>query len=425
MPDSIQGHGAPTPHQLTGGVGRTSARKKANKDGHRPLPKVKFAEPPPDYCKLVAHGWDTFTETYNCVIPAAKQEWLAKLRDQAEKGEGVVAVELGGETLQMLPHGGKGGVRWILQGDDFTLSIRSPSLPWPLTVRYSAAGLWEHGVNALRERVYHALRAHFHPGDDDGVRVGACHYAFDFHAPAFTGEMRAAIAEHVVCHSSAKNQLTVAVPVDVIGTSARAQTLTIGGKAGLQVQVYDKTTEITEASGKTWMIDLWLANGADFPDGEIANVWRLEVRFSGEFLRERGILYPREIERFRPELIGEALVSRRLTVPSADSNRRRWSVHPLWTAAYRTAKSGDTMRPLGRRITLARPALIENAKRQLAGGLRSLVVLMDHGDGIGSFDNDTAESLALQLPEIINDDPNHAKKVDKAAERYRYIDEAR
>lgn len=418
MSGEKRGHGAPTPQQLTGGVGHTSQGEKASKTALRALPKVKFAEPSPNYCKLVAHGWDTFTETYNCTIPAAKQEWLAEFRDKAEKGEGVVALQLGDETLQMLPHGGKGGVRWILQNDDFSISIRSPKLPWPLTVRYSAGGLWGHGLRALQDRVYHALRAEFHPGDDQNVRVGACHYAFDFHSPAFTAEMRPRIAEQIVCHSSAKNNMTVAVPAQLIGTSARTQTLTMGGKAGLQVQVYDKTTEITEASGKTWMIDLWLENGAEFPDGDIADVWRLELRFGGEFLKERGILYPREIERFLPELITEAIVTRRLTEPSNDSNRWRWPVHPLWTAAYRQ-RAADAMRPLGRRLTMTREALITQAKAQLAGGLRSLTVLTD----VEGFDNDTAESLALQLPEIINADPNHAAKVDKAAERYRFVDE--
>jgi hypothetical protein len=427
MHGSNQGQGAPTPQQLTGGVGRTGKREKPAKDAGRDLPQVTFSEPPKNYCKLMVHGWDTFTETHNYTIPAAAQAWLAELRDKAEKldpqGGQVLAVQLGPELMQIAPHGGKGGVRWILRNDDFSVSIRAPSLPWPITVRYSSGGLWEHGLEALQARVHNALIAVFHASDErdprrQGVRVGACHYAFDFYSPAFTGEMRAGIAGHVVCHSSSKVGETGAAFVQTIGTSARTQTLTIGSKSGLQVQVYDKTTEISEVSGKDWMREVWASNGYPMTDDEYSDVWRLELRFGGEFLKERGILYPDEVKRFLHELIAEALVTRRLTRPKRqDSNKRRWPLHPLWTAAY-LARGAWAMRPLGRRFTMRRAAMIENAQRQLAGGLRSLVVLQG-----GDFDGDSAAELASRLPDIIGEDPEHARKVEKAVEKYRFADD--
>lgn len=101
-------------------------------------------------------------------------------------------------------------------------------------------------------------------------------------------------------------------------------------------------------SGKTWMRDLWARHGFEFSDDQWGDVWRLEIRFGKGFLRERNIRHPAEIARFLPELIAEALSTRRLCVPTNDMKRRRWPMHPLWTAAYRARGASATGGPFCR-----------------------------------------------------------------------------
>lgn len=65
----------------------------------------------------------------------------------------------------------------------------------------------------------------------------------------------------------------------------RLETLMLGRRGGaIHAVLYDKTAEIKQ-SGKTYFHDIWKRSGWD---GE-SRVWRLEVRFSREFLRLAGI----------------------------------------------------------------------------------------------------------------------------------------
>jgi len=369
---------------------------------------------------LLAHGWDTFAETLTDLRISVEMEAdLDRAKAEADKsderGAGLAAVQLGAETLQIAPHGGRHGVKWILANDDFRIDLRSPRMAWNCTVRYSAAGLWEHGLEALRGRVHRMVAAAFNRTNSDGVGevCSSAHYAFDFYSPAFTEEMGrpGELRRQVVAHQE--------TDIAVVGTSAREQTLTIGKKTGLQVQVYDKTTEITEVSGKGWMRDMWQRNGFEFSDDEFADVWRVECRWSGEYLKNRNLQIPATVIRGLPQLVTEALFTHRLAVPSAsDSNRRRWPLHPLWTAAY-LAREAPDMLPLGRVITGRRDAMLDRATAQIVGAVRSYAVLRR-----GECNMMDVNKLGSQLDELMRDDPKHEDKVKKAAERYRFVDEA-
>ena len=78
------------------------------------------------------------------------------------------------------------------------------------------------------------------------------------------------------------------------------ETFTIGSKRGLQIQVYDKGLEITEVSGKEWMLDIWHKVEAEI-DHRPKDVWRLEVRMGREFLKERNVREPEVLARLREE----------------------------------------------------------------------------------------------------------------------------
>ncbi|MCW5728143.1 MAG: hypothetical protein KIS98_11975 [Parvibaculum sp.] len=381
---------------------------------------------PEGYAVLLAHGFDSWQETVAMTLSRAFVARLEKAQDaaraeQADAGDTVgEPFQIGDEVMHMRPFGAKGGVRWVLAGPDFLLMIRSPKMEWCVTVRYLAAGLWQYGVEELRHRVTMAFWAEAkHVYDHMRLRVSRADFAFDFYSPAFSGEFTPALAENVVTHSSSKVRQKM-----LAGTYSRGgmgETLTIGSKAGLEVEVYDKTKEIREASGKDWMFDIWAAgrDGEAPLDDKWADVWRLEVRMGKEFLRERDCWHYSDIVKHLSELIAEALYTRRLALPKGgDTNRARWPLHPLWTLAYEARGAGH-MRPLGKQITMRRSQLDKQLGKQLAGTLIAAGVLAH-----GKADREEIERMAARAVGYALSDDGRAEKAARARERYRFLDEA-
>jgi hypothetical protein len=257
---------------------------------------------------------------------------------------------------------------------------------------------------------------------DDCIRVSRADWCFDFYSPAFSAAFRPGIAGNVVCHSSAKAQECGSY--DLWSSNGRGETLTIGSKSGLQVQLYDKTKEIDEASGKTWLYAVWRHNlGFDpWPGGECRprDMWRLECRFSGAHLKERNVRRPHELHAHIAQLVAEAIYSRRLTVPQEnDCNRRRWPLHPIFALAWQARGAGE-MLPLGRKVTGRREALGDRAEKQIAGAIRSATVLQ-----FGAYTDDKARLLSQRAHGMITSDPQHQKKSAAAMDRYSDVEDAR
>lgn len=411
-----------SPHPLTGGSGHTG--------GSRPLPNV-IAPPLASWgakAALLAAGLDTVVEAFDLSISDSMCERLeaARLRAEAlsEELTGRELISLGGVQLQMIALRGR-GLRWRLENDDITIRIRPVKMGFPVSVRYSAAGLWEHGYPKLRETAEKALRALGTPRRPDWERLSELHHALDFHAPNFTPEMRPRLLEQVIAHSEVKCSAICGrdrQTDEAWGKAGRMETLTIGKGAPLEIQVYDKGREIDEVSGKTWMLDLWELSGAWSRSGRgrQEHCWRIEVRFRADFLRDRSILSMDDYTSNASALLSEALLTRRLCHPTTDSNRARWPLHWLWAAALHHARRTDHALPLGRRLTEARSVLADRINKNLAGTLRSAVVLRR-----GRWDRATAYLFLPRLIELAEADDDHEHKVALARERYRYLDEAR
>ena len=413
-----------SPPPLTGGVAHTSWGGRTQGTGEfRGIPQVRHSEVVNGYAQLLASGWDTFAETYNVTVPDALQEELEVVRSEAEaedqRGGTWRTIMFGGEEIQINPRRPKRG-RWFLQNDDFQITIRSPLMEWPVTVRYGAAGLWEHGLTALRKRALAMLCAETMPAGDDWQRVTEAHWAFDFLSPAFTDEMRPSIMETVVCHSSVKKRIRSKIDLEAWGRSVYLETLTIGSKKSLQLQVYDKAKEITEVNGKGWMVDLWRRTSKDVDAENPRHVWRLEIRMGKDFLRGRGVLRLSELEAGLRELLAEALFTRRLTVRTEDSNRWRWPVHSLWVSAHRASGGAVYMLPLGRQVTEAPDVRVERYKKTVAGLSRAAAVL-----SVGDYDPIDALAFVRQAVQEGERDPRHEIKVDHVREREKYAKEAR
>lgn len=377
------------------------------------LRDVRDTEPEEDFFKPLWTGYDSIQECFNVSIKECYVEQLKQSQERAQYvGHDITisGLKFGASEFQISPRGAK-GFTYMLQTDDVMLLISNPANDWAVSVRYLSAGLIEWGIEALRDQVFRLLDQISVPRSADYARLSRIDVATDFYSQKFAECLKPSILDGLVLPAKCKARNDELLSMYI--QSGRLDTLTIGTKKSLQLQVYDKAKEIEQASGKTYFYKLW---------GMVAkaNVWRFEVRFFSEFLRNRGILTFEQFEEFRNELISEALNIRRLTVPSSDKNRSRWAYHPLYTFVRRQFVCGDYGLAIGRYVTGQRQVLAEQAIKRIAGDVRSLSVLVNYG----FYDERQVEVIFGKVYRQIKSDKQHADKCDAAAERYKFVGEA-
>lgn len=99
------------------------------------------------------------------------------------------------------------------------------------------------------------------------------------------------------------------------------------GASSLQVAVYDKGREIVEHSPeKAYLLETWARRGWS---EECGPVYRIEGRFTREWLRDRNIERAADVDLSALMLAALSWLELRDEDPT-DSNRARWSVAPAW-----------------------------------------------------------------------------------------------
>lgn len=385
------------------------------------IPNVKFAEIPQGYAKFLACGYDSIQESFDVSVTTDWAEKLFALRYEAEASACPISFNVG-DDLQMQPIGAS-GFKYRIENDDFQLLIRDPAgkqKDWQITVRYLSAGLWEYGYTKLKDRVIRILNILcFAPNSDDWQRVTRCDFCFDFYSEQFSAEMTPEICTGIIGTNKTKQQINGQTSFELETVDYNAwlkagiiETITIGNKGSLQVSVYDKTKEIKEASGKTWFYKIW---GQEYK----SNVYRLEIRMAKEWLRNRNINTMEQIENYRAELINEALIRRRLAVVGEDTNKTRWKIHPLWAMAYEINGKCCEIMTIGHQVTTKKDELKEMLVKQVAGCVRSIVVLQAN-----KWDEAIYVAAMKEISEQLFNDPQKNKKLNNVIERYKYAGEA-
>lgn len=397
------------PTHLTGGVGRT---KNALGQPLEALPNLVLSECPPDYARLILWGWDSIQETWNIKPDGPWRSVLERGKERAQanrqNGDGVAIIEIDGEPWRIRASGAAGGVSFVMDNGALMFFIRGAGVEWGVGVRYLAAGLWLVGWDALQVDAERIIRKMFRAPNEIDIKVTRCDWCFDFTAPGFRLDAMA-MRRDMVHHSSVKYRC--------YGTSEKDETFTVGSIKNLQLTVYDKAKEITDISGKDYFIDAWAAgNDGVIPfDDKPKDIWRLELRIGKEALKARQCRTRAEIIEKRANLIAGALARIRLTVDNGDQNKRRRPVHPLWSEALRHCDVAEQL-PVGKYVTGQREALLDRMAKQMAGTLRSFEVLRVSecgDDGIG---------IALShVVNILNNDPDDAKKQAAARDRYKFV----
>lgn len=407
--------------------------------GARPL---KAPPPPPDLAtyraRLVAHGFDTYAEAYNRSFTPEARRALSEAKSAAEtadaRGSDPALVRLAGREFQVMPHGAAGGVRYVLRDPTAIIHVRAEGCDWGISVRYLSAGLWGNGGLVERRREIEewldANCEHEEENDREPV-LSRFDYAFDFLAPDFTREISPALIRDFAQPAHTKAALWE--------QHGQTQTITLGMMPRLQVQVYDKGTELVQASGKDWFRDVWasgdhlawpkgkpdavasaeaanpfLAAPLDIPAaGPLEHLWRIELRYGGEYLKERGVRgYPAMCGRLH-ELLASALIDRRLT-RGEGTRRDLRPIHPMWWWCHQAAGAATTAPRVIAYSTLQREEHRIQTLAQLAGTLRSASVAQS-----GKWSVEEARTLAAEAVERALLDPKGREKEIRAQARYR------
>ena len=294
---------------------------------------------------------------------------LLKQRAQDEEEDIPSRFVFDGSPLLMRTKGSE-GFNWILHNHALTLAVNRGSKMQLLgQVRYSSEYLWslrdtQTGRQDISKGIYDVhvfLMSIF--GEYILLQPSACDLAVDVAYLDLGGIQE--IQEHFITRA----QLDGRLPVDASDTSGdevidgpdqirrrwrKVTGLPFGSRNGqVSALLYDKTHEIKYHSPqKAWFHDLWQAvkreNGSPVWDGT-SPVWRIEVRFKRRALHEfsvkdefHGIEDAYQLEGHLQGLwayaVGHSIGGEdgfpdgwlRYVVPSEDTNRSRWPVHPDW-----------------------------------------------------------------------------------------------
>jgi len=192
----------------------------------------------------------------------------------------------------------------------------------------------------------------------------------------------------------------------------------IGMGGDLHGRLYEKVVEIVNKSHKTYLFELWQANG--WQAGE--KVWRMEFQTEKQMLKQTGIISLSDLLN-KQSVLWLYLTHDwlRLSVPNPNDRKRdRWPNHPLWDSI-----AGIYYLPLDQpRLQRFRPARLPADERLFVHGLGGLTSFMasrgieDFGEGLGEYLHQAQEFHSLK------GEPFHSyvgRKVKAKARKYNTI----
>lgn len=256
-----------------------------------------------------------------------------------------------GSNLFMLDKAGA-PFKWILEHPKIKVAIsRGVRLPLLGEVRFSSEYLWayKHDLSKAVSDVWLFLTQIF--GDNITLQPSAVDLAVDFTGWDVGSSPLEVLRSRFISRATSDD----AIPggfnedgmIDGPDRIKRRWRRTTGLPFGLHTSpvsclLYDKTHEIRyHSKEKTWFYDLWSVEKDE--DGRpVQPVWRLELRFRRKALHEGEIETVWQLLERVPELwaYGVGHVGGdtdglpdgwlRYVMPTPDTNRSRWPVHPVW-----------------------------------------------------------------------------------------------
>ena len=286
---------------------------------------------------IIHTGFDGIDLALKTIVPIELVEFLEEGKATAQELMTDVWGTFAGLDIQSGQSGKRGGYAFTFRAYEFgaTWFAKKPraSDPWGLYVSIGSRELALNGLDRTRQKLNALLIQLGFQLPHDGVSINRVDFAVDVLAPGFVLDPDA-----FVFHSRANRKAIAEFETEEMnGHSGRTTSVTIGKMPGRQVIVYDKREEAMKRRKYEWPL-IWNANlqaaglgPINLSNRALSQVWRVELRLGKEALRNRkdirgwGSLH----EHLQAEM-DQLAQDVTLTVPSTDSNRSRWPLHPLW-----------------------------------------------------------------------------------------------
>ncbi len=354
---------------------------------------------------VVHTGFDGIDLALQATAPIELVEFLEEGKATAQELMSEVWGAYAGLDIQSGQSGKRGGYAFTFRVYEFgaTWFAKKPraSDPWGLYVSIGSRELALNGLDRTRQTLDALLARLGFQLPHDGISINRVDFAVDILAPGFVLDPDA-----FVFHSRANRKAIAEFEtVEMNGHSGRTTSVTIGKMPGRQVIVYDKREEVLKRRKHEWPL-IWNANlqaagldPLDLSDRAASQVWRVELRLGKDALRNRkdirgwGSLH----EHLQAEM-DQLAQDVTLTVPSMDSNRSRWPLHPNW----KVAQEATATRLFEHVSTVAPEAVREIDLREKQLDLLKLIVAnavsLAYLDGL---EPDDFEEYCEALPDMV------------------------
>jgi hypothetical protein len=303
--------------------------------GRRTLQAVPAVQVP-DGLKVVLAGMDTLWLSVKGSLDETLAAELDRLKALAQQAQESVpsAFVFAGQRLYVEPYGaGKGFWRWVLRCDALMLDVGLGTYAPICRAQVASEYLWQVGAVEAVSSVDAFLRQCF--GAQVHISPSEVHLCVDVAGltPGMLSEVGLVGRSRRRVKALPEEGGPASLPAAEAQQWCRQATgYALSRGAPHSAAIYDKVLEIRQKSGKIWFLDLWRAGGWD---GQ-APVCRLEFRYKREFLREFGLVDGEALTHYDLlDRLGDlwrysTTEWLRYCVPTADTNRSRWPVHPLW-----------------------------------------------------------------------------------------------
>lgn len=260
--------------------------------------------------RLLLSGHDTIECAYylapsdGCLIDYERLAVEKEIMRQSKSRKPAV-IKLGSEEFMLAGHGTGSGYSFLIENEAFSIQFGEFNDP-PFFVTFRSIALWHQSTQGLHDRLL-AWAASVGLHSYQHERLSRVDFTFDYHLPVIDFDEDNFVSNFAKDNQHRKN--------------GKVQTFRLG-EGDLGLRVYNKCDEIHESSAKTWFYELW---------GMEQDVWRIEWQARKQWLRLVGIRTFEDLKERQGDLL-RVLVNDHTTlrIKTADSNRSRWPLHPLW-----------------------------------------------------------------------------------------------